>query len=351
MYQYTHGGNAIFEKDGRNILDLSANINPLGFPENVEMAIRKEIEFSNRYPDNYSKKLRESIAAYETVNSEWIFCGNGASDIIFRLPICVKPKNVLLLAPTFSDYERSASSFGADVKYHVLEESKGFALDGEITASICKNKIDLVYICNPNNPTGVLTERSVIEKLLACCKEMNAYIVVDECFIDFTEQAKSYTCKPLLSQYDNLIILKAFTKIFALPGIRLGYAMCSNRDIIERLYFNGADWTVSNIAQAAGIASLENASEYIRETVKYVTREREYIKSELEVLGYKLYDSRANYVFFKSDKGFDLAKNLNEHGIRIRHCDNFRGLSAEYYRVGISKSQYNRELIKKIREI
>ncbi|MDR1270993.1 MAG: aminotransferase class I/II-fold pyridoxal phosphate-dependent enzyme, partial [Planctomycetaceae bacterium] len=273
MYEYQHGGNVRFESDGANFLDLSANFNPLGFPEGVEEAIKNEISFCQQYPDNNSRRLRECIADFEGVKSEWIFCGNGSSDIIFRLPLCVKPEKALTWIPTFSDYERSLKSYGTKIVYHKLEENQNFECDENIVIKTEKERVDLIFLCNPNNPTGILTERKIIENLLRNCRNRKTLVVVDECFIDFTEQAKEVTVKSLLPEFDNLIILKAFTKFFALPGIRLGYAICNNKKLIDKLYFHGADWTVSNLAHAAGIAALKNAETYLKKTVLFVKQE------------------------------------------------------------------------------
>lgn len=351
MYEYQHGGNAIFEPYGEKLLDLSANINPLGFPLCIENAIKSEIKFCNRYPDCYSHKLREKISAYENVSSEWIFCGNGASDIIFRIPTSLRSKKVLVLAPTFLDYERSAKSFGAEVTYYYLKEENGFKLEIDILDKIKSMDIDLVFICNPNNPTGVLTERSILEKLLSYCQPKGISIVVDECFMDFIENSAEYTSKPLLAKYDNLIILKAFTKTFALTGIRLGYALSSNVELIKKLYMYGPDWSVSNIAQAAGIAALDNANSYISETVNYVKNEREKLQNALLELNFKIYDSSANYVFFRIPYIFDLQKELNLKEIRIRSCSNFIGLSNEFYRVAVSQTECNEKFIMALKEI
>lgn len=351
MYRYRHGGNAVFETGGYDILDLSANINPLGFPTGVKDTIINQIPLVTRYPDSLCRLLRREIAGWEQVDPDWIFCGNGASDIIFRLSVCVRPKAALLPAPTFSDYERSLKSSGTEIYYHHLREEHGFCIDDSMVQSISDHYAEMVFICNPNNPTGVLTERSVIEEILSCCEPTNTLVVVDECFIDFVENAGAYTAKPLLAKYNNLIILKAFTKIFALPGIRLGYAICGNSRIIERLYECGPDWAVSNIAQAAGIAAVRGArnSPYLSETVSFVTKERAFIKNDLERMNFAVFDSRANYVFFRNPKPYDLFEKLNETKIRIRHCGNYIGLSSDYCRVAVSTTQNNQKFIGAVR--
>lgn len=351
MYEYGHGGNVAFEPNGEQILDLSANINPLGVPQGIDVAIHNEVQFLNRYPDCYSTRLRKKIASYEDIPAEWIFCSNGASDIIFRIPIALRSKRALVLAPTFSDYERSLKSFGAYVVYHSLEKESDFNVDYRLMETLKQHDVDLVFICNPNNPTGVLTDIALIEQLLCYCKERGVVVIIDECFMDFALCSEKYTSKRLLNQYDNLIILKAFTKIFAMPGIRLGYAICNNRSIIQKLYVHGADWAISNLAQGAGIAALENAHDYISQTVAYVDIERKFLKENLTSLGFKVFDSRANYVFFNSPYELDLYTELNKRNIRIRSCHNYNGLSGYYYRTAVSTHNNNKNLITTLREI
>ena len=356
MYKYSHGGNAIFESGKANIIDLSANINPLGIPENVRTAIISAIQDCDRYPDNFSVELRRKTAEFEQIASpDWIFVGNGASDIIFRLPRAIlsneQTNKVMIAAPTFADYERSAVSFGAEVVRHALSIANGFKMEGSFIDAVRMHKPNLVYLCNPNNPTGAITEIGWIKVLLDCCQEVGAWLAIDECFLDFTEQNSKCSSKVFLEEYPNLVILKAFTKVFALPGIRLGYALCANKALIEKLYFHGADWPVSNLAQSAGMAALENAGEYVRRTVEYVSNERQSLKKELVQLGYKVFESEANYVFFQNPYSFDLLEELDRMGIRIRSCGNYHGLDNSYYRIAVSQAENNNKLLDSISQI
>jgi len=350
MYKYSHGGNAVFERGNKDIIDLSASINPLGMPESVASAIIRDIPNISRYPDNFSASLREKTAAFEGVNPDWIFFGNGASDIIFRMPRAIGATKVMVCAPTFADYQRSAQSYGAEICYYNMSKDSGFSLDSSFLKAVQIERPRLVYLCNPNNPTGKLTERELIEDLLDFCERIGTWVVVDECFMDFTGQASMYTCKALLDEYSNLVVLKAFTKVFALPGIRLGYALCSNQYLSERLYFHGADWAVSNPAQAAGLAALDNANSFIKQTVDYVAAERNVLERELTNLGYKVFASSANFILFQNPFPFNLGERLNSAGIRIRSCGNFRGLDDTYYRIAVSTKENNFKLLTAVKE-
>ncbi|MCL2202440.1 MAG: aminotransferase class I/II-fold pyridoxal phosphate-dependent enzyme [Defluviitaleaceae bacterium] len=345
MYKYSHGGNAVFEHGNEGIIDLSANINPLGVPEGVESAIIREFPNINRYPDNFNTLLCEKTAVFEGVKPEWIFFGNGASDIIFRLPRAMKAKKVMVCAPTFADYERSAQSYGAEICRHVMYRDDDFTLDGRFIKAVQKEKPTLIYVCNPNNPTGKLTEARLIGELLDCAKQIGAWVVVDECFMDFAQQAVLHTSKIYLEEYPNLVILKAFTKMFALPGIRLGYALCSDEALIDSLYFHGADWAVSNLAQGAGLAALDGAEDFIKRTVAFTSTQRNTLVKELARLGYKISTSEANYIFFRNPHPFDLREKLDRKGIRIRACGNYHGLDDSYYRIAVSTAENNSKLL------
>lgn len=349
MYKYRHGGNVHVEPDGENFLDLSASINPLGPPKQVEEAIRKAIPFCDRYPDSRSAELRKRIAEFESVDADWIFCGNGSSDIIFRLAACTEYRRGMVLVPTFSDYPRALRACRKNVVSHHLKEKDGFVCDH---IHFRNEGIGIVFLCNPNSPTGVLTERSVIEDLLRQCKDAGTLVVVDECFIDFCEDARTTTVKPLLAASDNLVVLKAFTKTFALPGVRLGYAICSNVSLIEHyLYPMGSDWPVSNLAQAAGVAALEDADRFIAKSVSFVAGERNFVKNELQLLGFIVFDGKANFLFFRNPHGFDLKKELDKRFIRIRSFDAADGLGPEYCRVGLSTHSNNIRFLEAVREI
>jgi threonine-phosphate decarboxylase len=176
-------------------------------------------------------------------------------------------------------------------------------------------------------------------------------VLVDECFLDFTEHADTITGKVFLGRYTNIIILKAFTKLFALPGIRLGYAICADRELTQNLYFHGADWPVSNLSQAAGMAALTGAEGFIKKTVEYVSRERGVIEKELGLLGYKVFESKANYVFLQNPYPFDLQGKLNRKGFRVRSCGNFPGLDSSYYRIAVSKTENNIRLLSAIKTV
>lgn len=338
-----------FGIDEDDIIDFSSNINPLGIPGNVQEAIIRSIKYSNRYPDINSSELTNSLSNYENVPENWIFCSNGAAEAIFRIALWLKPKKALLLSPTFSEYEQALKTVGTVINYLNLNESNGFKLTDNIINNITE-ETDIVFICNPNNPTGQITNKLLLGKVIAHSKLMDATVVIDECFLDFVEDKEKYSTVNLLEKYDNLIVLKAFTKIFAIPGIRLGYCMSSNLDIIEGLKVSGPPWNVSTIAQAAGVAALEE-KEYVMKTSSYIKEQRDYLISEIKMLNIKTYESCANYIFLKFEGTINLHDELLKRGVLIRSCSNYRNLSDKYFRIAVKSEYENKLFIQKLKEV
>lgn len=350
MYKYEHGGIARYTK--KNILDFSANINPLGLQDGVREAIAAAIGDCTFYPDSFSTELRNKIAAHEAVSSDKIICGNGASELIFRIVYALKPQKALVPAPSFADYSRALRAERCDIYEHRLYEENNFELDEDILGIIKKERFDLVFLCNPNNPTGVLTSRDLIQKIIIECAKIGASIIIDECFLDLIENPESYTVKGLLDNYPNLIVLKAFTKVFALSGIRLGYLLCANEKLLQDIYFHGPDWSVSTLAQAAGIAALHNPDRYLENARKFIQSEKEYMVGELKKIGFHIFGSTANYIFFKSPFNFDLAEELyKNYDISIRSCANYVGLDKEFCRIAVLTNESNQKLIQAMKKI
>lgn len=338
----THGGD-IYSFGDAEALDFSANINPLGLAPGVREAILRSVDMCVNYPDPLCRKLKKSIAEWEDVPQDGIVCGNGAADVIFRLVQAVRPKKALLLAPTFSEYECALRAAGCRCVFYTLREENGFALGEDILEHIHPG-LDMVIICNPNNPTGGLVSPGLMRRILEKCAEMNAMLVADECFNDFLDEPDKYTMKPYLQEYSNLFILKAFTKLFAIPGLRLGYGLAGNTRVIDGVFRQGQAWSVSVPAQEAGAAAVQE-KEYVRQTREVVRAEREYLKNSLQAFGCTVYGSQANYVFFKAPGGAGLQEYLKQKRILIRSCANYRGLGSEFFRIAVRLREQNELLV------
>lgn len=340
-----HGGDIYRYK---NILDFSANMNPLGTPNGIIEAVKENLNNMVHYPDIYCEALREKIAITEMVEKEYVICGNGAADLIYRLIFAKKPKKALVLAPGFAEYEQALRVCGTEIVYYYLNH-KDFKLDSKFLEQLTED-LDMVCICSPNNPTGAVIEPKLLCSISKICKEKHIFILMDECFNDFLEEPETYTLLEQVKKETHIFLLKAFTKMYGMAGIRLGYGICRDSNLLDKMYEAGPPWNVSVLAQAAGIAALKE-KEFSVHTRRYIKQEKEKLYVELDQLGIQYWKTNANYIFFKDAKG--LKERLLEKGILIRDCSNYEGLEEGYYRIAVKSEADNRKLMeawKKVRE-
>lgn len=349
MYTYVHGGDVYTASGKNNLNDYSANINPLGLPQSVKKAIIKSIAGCVDYPDPFCRRLTEKLANFLAVPKEYIYFSNGAADVLFKLALALLPKKALLLAPTFADYEKALRSVDCRIDYYMLREANNFEPQQDILQKLTP-ELDFVVICNPNNPTGKLIDKELLVKIIAKCRELNIKILIDECFMDFVADGKAYSMISLLPENKHLIILKAFTKTYAMPGLRLGYCLTADADMLWRLHECGQDWSVSVPAQEAGVAALDE-TEYVRKAKALITKERRYLTGALNKAGAKTYGSEANYIFFKLENPHDLKESLAQKGFLIRSCANYHNLQGSYYRIAVKRHADNKRFIKALKEV
>lgn len=337
MKQSEHGGNQPSE-----ILDFSANINPLGMPENVRKILTENIEKFTQYPDPYCTELTEKLSEHENCTGKNIVCGNGADDLIYRIVHALKPERALLVAPTFSEYEKALKEVKCKIKFHTLQKSENFRITSRISDDLCG--VDIFFLCNPNNPTGSLISRELLENISEQCIKKNILVAADECFLDFTGKRKDYSM-PL---NENTIILKAFTKIYAMAGLRLGYMISGSTELAEKVRNIGQYWSVSVPAQLAGTAAL-NETDYIEKSVSLIKNERNYLYSSLKETGITVYPSETNYLLLHCP--FPLDELLYREKIAVRNCGNYRGLDKNYFRIAVRNHDENIKLVNAVKKI
>ena len=342
MEKHIHGGD-VYHHQG--CIDFSANCNPLGTPRKVKEAIIESLDHINDYPQVGCFPLKKAIAEYEQTDFSQVICGNGAAEVIFTLCRAVSPKKALVPAPTFAEYQQALYSVGCQVEFFYLDEKKQFRLDEDFISALTPD-LDIIFLCNPNNPTGLLVEKEVLKKLLDRCRQLDIFMAVDECFLDFVPEPEKYTLKEYLKDYENLFLFKAFTKRYAMAGVRLGYGLCGNGKLLEKMESMCQPWNVSSLAQAAGLAALKETA-YVEEGRQVTFQELDYLKKELSALGYPVYPSQANYVFFKGPE--DLYEKLEKKKILVRDCSNYTGLCKGYYRVAVKNHEENRALIQALK--
>lgn len=348
-----HGGNIeeisrLYGIKEEDIVDFSANINPLGISIEVKNEMIKSLDKVERYPDITYYELRKGISEYENINKDDIILGNGAAEVIFNIVRGLMPKKALLPVPTFSEYEDALNSINCIVNHYKLNND--FNLDSGFIDAIDKDT-DILFICNPNNPTGGIASKELVEELIKKANRFNSTVVMDESFLDFIENKDSISTINLTRLYKNLIVVKSLTKFFAFPGIRVGYGITTNEKYINSINRVSTPWAINTVA-AAGARVAVRQKEYISDSIEYVKKENEYLYSELsEFDELKVYRGAVNFIFFKVIKNINLREELLKFGIMIRSCDNYIGLDKGYYRVAVRTREENIKLIEALKRV
>lgn len=338
-----HGGD-IYAGDVR--LDFSASVSPLGTPKSVIDALTRVLPELYHYPDPRCRALVQAIAEFERVPQERILCGAGASELIYTYCEAVRPKRAMVLAPTFSEYAIALQRTGCEIVRHTLAAEQNFDLQEDLLPRLSREGIDALFLCNPNNPTGRLIPGELLEKILLRCRERNIALFVDECFLSLSDGANDLT--PFLPDVPQLFILKAFTKSYGMAGLRLGYGLCADKELLQKMSAGAPPWTVSTPAQAAGVAALKDAA-FLAENRALIRAERPRLEEELRKLGFWVCPSQVNYILFRGDVG--LTEQLRARGVAIRDCANFEGLTSGWYRVAVRQYEENEQLIAAIRSV
>lgn len=339
-----HGGD-IYKYQPR--YDFSANINPLGVNEAIVTAARESLQDIANYPDIRCGRLRSALALKLHVPEDYLYFGNGAADALFTLVLAGRPKKALLVSPTFAEYEQALQTVDCDITYYELDSSKDFSVTENYLTALTPD-LNMVILCNPNNPVGNTIPHELLLRILKRCYELNITLVVDECFNDFLEKPNYHELTLELGDYNNLVILRAFTKMYAMAGLRLGFLMTADRELLTKMNSVSQPWSVSIPAQAAGVVAL-NQEEYVAKTRAYIKNEQEFLCEALAELKIQYFEPEANYIFFYDQ--IDWYKELLEEGILIRDCSNYRGLTKGYYRIAIRTRLENEALINTMRKI
>ena len=343
MQPYDHGGNVYGGPRPR--VDFSVNVNPLGMPPQVVEALSPDPAADARYPDPACRALRQALSIRFSIPTKNILCGNGSADLLMRICAALRPKNALLPAPTFSEYARCVRLFGGTVKEYPLSENDGFAITESFLQAVTPDT-DMVFLCHPNNPTGLLIPPKLLDKTLSLCEISGIRLFLDACFLDLTEAPSNLSS--FLKTHPGLFILKAITKSFALPGVRIGYCLSSDSALLTAMARSVQPWNVSVFAQEAVPAALLE-TDHLADSVRYIERERAYLTEALTGLGFSVCPSDANFILFRGPERLDTA--LRAQGIAIRNCGNFPGLGPGWYRISVRIHDDNEILIRSIRQI
>ena len=345
----------IYHIKKEDITSFSANVNPLGISPLLRDTLAKHVDAITSYPDREYAQLRKSICAYTGANFENIIVGNGSTELISLFIQTTHPKKALILGPTYSEYEREISLEGGHTLYYPLKEENNFQMDVEDFCSQLNDSLDLLVLCNPNNPTSTAVARKDMRKILDCALQFGISVMVDETYEEFTPEGSKISSIPLTNNYNNLIVLRGISKFFAAPGLRLGYAVTGNPDLLKYINTKKNPWTINSLAEIAGCIMFSD-KDYINKTKALITGERQRMYDTLSSWKtVKVYPSCTNFLLVRilredvtSDRVFD---HCIRKGLMIRDCSTFPFLDSSYIRFCVMSPEKNDELLEAFREI
>jgi threonine-phosphate decarboxylase len=342
----------------RKVLDFSSSVNPLGASKKIKAEIRKHLKDLHNYPDTGARRLRKRLAQYHGIDPDIILCGNGSTELIYLVARALKPQNVLLPAPTFSEYERAVRTAGsAEIEHFLLDCENGFAINPELFINTLKGKsvpsrpthdalrsFNMAFLCNPNNPTGRLLERQDVMEIADAARDTGCYLVVDEAFMDFCSDSSA-----IRDVTDNpyLIVLRTMGNFYSLAGLRAGYGIFPCH-IIERLEEFREPWTMNNLAQRAAVVALRDRV-FREETFVIMREEKRFLEKSFRKLGLEFYPSDSNFYLLKMDNAGEVISTLKTKGILLRDCSDFRGLDGRYLRIAVRSHKDNTILVGELR--
>ena len=336
------------------IIDFSANVNPLGPSPLALESIKNNLDCIPYYPDSDCNLLREAIAKYlGGISRENVILGNGSTEIIhlFAEVFIERGDSALIPVPTFGEYEKAVRKMGGKPRY--IRLSRNFHIDLESFLNEMEGA-KIIFLCNPNNPTSTLILYDSLLKIVEKAYEEEALVFLDESFIEFVDEKKRFSMVREVEKYPNLFVLRSFTKVFGLAGLRVGYGV-AHSEVASLLLRAKVPWNVNCLAQAAAIAAL-NDDEYLRRTWRLIKDEKAFLLRELRrIKGFKVFPAHANFILINiRDSGFtaaELKERLLKYGILIRDCSSFRGLDEYYIRVAVRTRWENEKFIKSLRDI
>ena len=336
-------------------LDFSANVSPLGTPKCVTEAIERGLPELYRYPDPYCRALVQAIARYEGVPGEFILCGNGASELIYAYCEAVRPGRAMELAPTFSEYSLALQRSGCGVVRFALSQEEKFDLQERFLARLAREKIDALFLCNPNNPTSTAITRKDMRLILDVCKQHDIFVMVDETYVEFAPDINAITAVPLTREFTNLMVLRGVSKFFAAPGMRLGYGITGNMDFLAKMREKQTPWSLNSLGAFAGEIMLQD-EDYIKETRNLILSERDRMIRELKDTDtYKIYPAYANFILLRILKNgltsYDVFEACIRQGMMIRACSSFQCLDGEFVRFCIMMPEDNSRLVKVLKSL
>ena len=352
-----HGGN-IFQAarqkglTAENIIDFSANINPLGMSPKAKKIIASSCSAVSNYPDNEAYEFINELSIYHDLPANNFIVGNGSSEFISLLPAILRPKSVLMVAPTFSEYAYNFHRAKGVVFYLNTQKKDGFAAERKTLLDELKRGYSALYLCNPCNPTGVMLPADMVEEIITAASKKGTCVILDESYMDFSE---NNSVKSMVKKHDNLIILRSMSHFFAMPGLRIGYVI-SHIKHIEKIRERQTPWSVNAIAQQAGIESLKDLG-FIQKSIKYNNDTLPAFAKDLQSLPFlTVFESHANFILFRINQSAhinpeELYEKLLAKKLLVRMCGDFQELDNSFFRVSVKKKNDNKKLVSIMKKI
>ncbi|MGB0911396.1 MAG: threonine-phosphate decarboxylase CobD [Nitrospirales bacterium] len=365
--QATHGGiiHTLAREQGQKInrlIDFSASINPLGLSPQVRRAIQQTISQTVHYPDVDGQPLRTQLARIHRLSEDCLVIGNGSAELISVLPRALGSRHGLVIGPTFMEFERALTLAGAQCSYVHAKRDENYQYP---IARVCKflkqtqsrlkkksidgmYPIDTVFLCHPNSPTGQVLAKKQLHELLELVQKVGARLIVDEAFIDY---CSSHSVLKHIGRIDGLIVLRSFTKFYAIPGLRIGY-LGGPADVVEKIRSLLPPWSVNILASAAAVAALQDTI-YRKQSLQFMTVERKRFRALLNQLpGLRLFPASANFLLVEIQAGVEveqLTQALRRQGLLIRDCQNFAGIENPTIRLAVRCPNENDRLVKALK--
>lgn len=340
---------AVYGIKKETITSFSANVNPLGISYKLREGLTEHIDAITSYPDREYTQLRKCIGEYTRTNYQNILVGNGSTELISLVIQILHPQKALIIGPTYSEYEHEVSLGGGRSHYFRLKETDDFKLNLDELQESLSHNIDLLVLCNPNNPTSSQIDRKTMRSILDTCKEKDIFVMVDETYVEFSESAEEITSIPLTEYYNNIIILRGISKFFAAPGLRLGYAICGNHQLLKEIDSKKNPWTINSLAAIAGEIMFQD-KKYIEDTKRLISTERSRICQILDNCpAVKYYPPHGNFILVRILKenvtSYDLFEAAIKKGLMIRDCSTFPFLDNKYIRFCFMNPEDNDALL------
>ena len=344
-----------FHLPQEEIICFGANVNPLGLSSSVKHTLAEHLDVISSYPDRNYTSLKRQISSYCHVSPQNIVVGNGCTELISLFIQLLKPKKALLPIPSYSEYEREISLAGGAVEYFPLPQENNFVFSLTSLYKVLEDNIDLLILCNPNNPTSTALQTDELKQILSFCRERNIFVMIDETYVEFVEDITSITAMPLTDLFDNLIVLRGVSKFFAAPGLRFGYGVTGNTNLLTKLDNIKNQWSLNSVGAYAGELLLSDEN-YIQETRSLISSERKRMYERLRTLPFiQVYEPLANFILLKICKdnltSYDVFAHAIQKGLMIRDCSTFSGLNGEFIRFCMMKPKDNDRLLDCLEEI